>query len=65
MEFSEWEIPRPEVIRLTSPGRTIATVPTESRCSISPVNSQETVASPVCGWGGTSIPPETTTSSGP
>ena len=40
VETSEWLIPRPAVIRLTSPGRTMAWWPAESRCSISPVKSQ-------------------------
>ena len=57
MDTSECEIPRPAVMRLTSPGRTTATVPSESRCSTSPLNSHDTVASPQCGWGATSIPP--------
>ena len=51
-ETSEWLMPRPAVIRLTSPGRTIAWWPALSRCSISPVKSQLTVCSPVCGCGG-------------
>ena len=65
VEYSLWLIPRPAVIRLSSPGRTIAWCPAESRCSISPVNSQLTVCRPVCGCGGTTIPPEASTSSGP
>ena len=44
-------MPRPAVIRLSSPGRTIACEPTLSRCSISPSNSQLTVCRPVCGCG--------------
>ena len=35
VENSEWLMPRPAVIRLTSPGRTAAWKPAESRCSIS------------------------------
>ena len=58
VETSEWLIPRPAVIRLTSPGSTIAWWPALSRCSISPSNSQLTVCSPVCGCGATDIPPE-------
>ena len=65
VDTSECEIPRPAVIRLTSPGRTIATVPRESRCSTSPLNSHDTVARPQCGCGATSIPPDAETSSGP
>lgn len=65
VETSEWLIPWPPVIRFNSPGRTSAWVPRLSRCSISPLNSQLTVCSPVCGCGGTIIPPETATSSGP
>ena len=45
--------------------RTRAVVPRASRCSISPANSHDTVASPQCGWGATSIPPVAATSSGP
>ena len=58
-------MPRPAVIRLTSPGRTIAWWPALSRCSTSPVNSQLTVCSPVCGCGATDMPPVSATSSGP
>ena len=58
-------MPRPAVIRFTSPGRTSATVPSESRCSTSPLNSHDTVASPQCGCGATSMPPVADTSSGP
>ena len=65
VETSEWLIPRPAVIRLTSPGRTIAWWPAESRCSISPVKSQLTVCSPVCGCGATDMPPVSATRSGP
>ena len=43
VETSEWLTPRPPVIRLSSPGRTRAWWPAESRCSISPANSQLTV----------------------
>ena len=65
VDTSEWLIPRPPVIRLSSPGRTIAWVPTLSRCSISPVKSQLTVCSPVWGCGATTIPPVSATRSGP
>ncbi len=58
-------MPAPAVIRFSSPGRTIAWAPVESRCSISPAKSQLTVCSPVCGCGGTTIPPVAATSSGP
>lgn len=64
-DTSEWLMPRPAVIRLTSPGRTIAWLPALSRCSTSPVNSQLTVCSPVCGCGATTIPPVSATRSGP
>ena len=53
------------VVTQFEPGRTIAWWPALSRCSTSPVNSQLTVWSPVCGCGGTSIPPLLATSSGP
>ena len=56
VDTSECEMPRPAVIRFTSPGRTSATVPSESRCSTSPLNNHDTVASPQCGCGATSIP---------
>ncbi len=65
VDTSECEMPRPAVMRLTSPGRTRATVPSESRCSTSPLNSHDTVARPQCGCGATSIPPVSDTSSGP
>ncbi|SKT78700.1 Uncharacterised protein [Mycobacteroides abscessus subsp. abscessus] len=65
VDTSEWQMPRPPVIRLSSPGRTIACTPLLSRCSISPVNSQLTVCRPVCGCGATSMPPVCPISSGP
>ena len=65
VDTSECEMPRPAVMRLTSPGRTRATVPRESRCSTSPLKSHDTVASPQWGWGATSMPPLSATSSGP
>ena len=65
VDTSEWLMPRPAVIRLTSPGRTIAWFPALSVCSTSPVNNQLTVCSPVCGWGATDIPPVSATWSGP
>ena len=49
-------MPAPAVIRLSSPGRTMACTPALSRCSTSPLNSQLTVCRPVCGCGGTSMP---------
>src|SRR6266550_1698032 len=58
-------MPRPAVIRLSSPGFTRACVPTLSRCSIVPPNSQLTVCSPVCGCGATIIPPVSSTPAGP
>ncbi len=48
-DSSEWEMPRPAVMRLSSPGRTVWSDPTASRCRISPANSHVTVWSPV--WG--------------
>src|SRR5258706_4307308 len=51
---SECTMPRPEVIQLTSPGTIGCTTPRLSRCTISPSNSQVTVASPTCGCGRTS-----------
>ena len=42
-----------------------ARFPAESAGSISPLNSQLTVCSPVCGCGETSMPPVSFTSSGP
>ena len=56
--------PAPAVIRLSSPGRTIACTPALSRCSTSPLNSQLTVCNPVWGCGGTSIPVPPRTSCG-
>ena len=64
-ENSEWEMPEPAIMRLTSPGRTMLEKPVESMCSISPWNSRVTVASPVCGWRATCMPPVAATSSGP
>ena len=40
---------RPGELNLMTAGRTIAWWPALSRCSTSPVKSQETVCSPVCG----------------
>ena len=62
---SEWVMPRPAIMRFSSPGRTTAAFPTESRWSIRPVNSHDTVASPVWGCLGTRILPLTATSPGP
>ena len=42
-DSSECEMARPDVIRLSSPGRTSCTLPTLSRCRISPSSSQLTV----------------------
>ena len=64
-ENSEWVMPAPATMRSTSPGRTRAWLPIESRCVIAPSNSQDTVASPVCGWRATRIPSVAETSSGP
>ena len=65
VENSWWEIPRPAIMRLTSPGRTSALYPAESRWEMPPVNSQLTVARPVCGWRATDMPPVSATGSGP
>ena len=65
VETSEWATPWPPVIRFSSPGRTMACVPRLSRCSTSPVNSQLTVCRPVCGCGATTMPPVSSTWSGP
>nr|BFF17479.1 hypothetical protein GCM10025730_10000 [Promicromonospora thailandica] len=64
VETSEWAMPWPPVMRLSSPGRMNECVPRLSRCSIVPLNSQLTVCSPVCGCGGRSMPPGPT-STGP
>ena len=48
VENSEWAMPRPAVMRLTSPGRTRACAPVVSRCSISPENSQLTRSAARC-----------------
>ena len=47
----------PAVIRLSWPGRISWSEPTLSVCRTSPSTSQVTVCSPVCGCGGTRIPP--------
>ncbi len=56
VEYSLWAMPRPAVMTLTPPGRTVCRAPVESVCAIAPSSSHETVWSPVCGCGGTSIP---------
>jgi hypothetical protein len=53
--YSEWAMPRPAVMRFISPARTSDLVPTVSRCSMVPENSQDTVCRPVCGWPGTAM----------
>src|SRR5580700_5676340 len=58
-------MPRPAVIRLTSPGRMAAALPRLSRCMISPSNRNVTVASPICGCGRTSMPWPVRNSTGP
>ena len=65
VERSEWEMPAPAVIRDSWPGATRARWSALSAWVIDPENSQLTVASPVCGCGGTSIPPVVATLSGP
>jgi hypothetical protein len=65
VDTSECEMPRPAVMRFTAPGCTSAWLPALSRCSISPSKSQLTVCRPVCGCGGTTMPPDAATSSGP
>jgi len=62
---SEWAMPRPAVIQLTSPGRIGIAVPRLSRCTISPSNRKVTVASPMCGCGRTSMPCPLLNSAGP
>ena len=57
--------PRPAVIQFTPPGSICWTAPVESRCSSAPSNRYVTVASPMCGWGGTSAPSPGPRSSGP
>lgn len=52
---SEWAMPRPDVIRLSTPGRPTPVAPVLSRWRISPASSHETVCSPMCGCGATSI----------
>ncbi len=64
-DSSEWAIPRPAVIRFSSPGRISCRLPRLSRCSTKPWNSQLTVCRPICGCGGTCIPGPRLTSSGP
>src|SRR6185436_5489676 len=51
---SEWVMPRPAVIQLTSPGRIACSTPKLSRCMISPAKRYVTVDSPICGCGLTS-----------
>ena len=62
---SLWATPRPAVIQFTPPGSICWTAPVESRCSSAPSNRYVTVASPMCGWGGTSAPSPGPRSSGP
>ncbi len=50
-------MPRPLVMRLSSPGRISWWLPMLSRCSTSPEKSHETVCRPECGCGGTSMRP--------
>lgn len=62
---SEWQMPWPAVMRLSWPGSIVWTDPSASWWRTWPAKSQVTVCSPVCGWGGTSMPPEAAMSSGP
>ena len=55
-DSSECVMPRPAVIRFSSPGRISCRLPRLSRCSTRPWNSQLTVCRPMCGCGGTCIP---------
>src|SRR3954469_3061056 len=64
-DISEWEIPCPELMRLSCPGRIGWSLPRLSRCTISPSTSQVTVCRPVCGCGATCMPGRPLTSSGP
>src|SRR3954466_16096602 len=50
-DISEWEIPCPELMRLSCPGRIDWSLPRLSRCTISPSTSQVTVCRPGCGCG--------------
>jgi hypothetical protein len=62
---SEWTIPRPAVIQLTSPGTISCSEPRLSRCRIAPSNRYVTVASPICGCGRTSRPVPGGSAAGP
>ncbi len=64
-DSSEWEMPRPEVISPSWPGRSVCRLPRLSRCSTSPSCSQLTVCRPMCGCGGTCMPGSSAMSSGP
>ena len=55
----------PSLWRLLLETAWMAWLPALSRCSISPANNQLTVCRPVCGCGGTVMPPVSATSSGP
>src|SRR5262245_18566744 len=58
-------MPRPAVIKLTSPGRIASDDPRLSRWNTSPSNRYVTVASPICGCGRTLMPPPIRNSAGP
>src|SRR4029434_278287 len=58
-------MPPPEVITLTPPGRSTASLPRLSSCTTSPSNSHVTVCRPMCGCGATSIGLPSVNDSGP
>ena len=62
---SEWTMPRPAVIQLTSPGTIFCSEPRLSRCMIAPSNRYVTVARPICGCGRTSRPTPGSSVAGP
>ena len=64
-EISAWQMPGPAVITLSCPGRISCSEPRLSVCRPRPSNNQVTVCSPVCGCGGTHMPPFSEMSSGP
>ena len=62
---SEWAMPRPAVIQLTSPGRMSCSQPSVSRWVIVPDHRKVTVARPMCGCGRTSMPRPGSNTAGP
>ena len=55
----DFNVPLDENLHITDDARIRAALPTESWCMTSPLRSQVTVCSPVCGCGGTRMPPPT------